>query len=42
MGLLYTPAHGDAAFTVPHFDKFVLRAIPTLVVPDLRRRTSKK
>ncbi len=38
MGLLYTPEHGYAAFTVPHFDQFILRAIPTLVVPPLRRR----
>jgi hypothetical protein len=42
MGLLYTPEHGYAAFTVPHFDKFILRAIPDLVVPDLRRRNPKK
>ena len=42
MGLLYTPEHGYAAFTVPHFDKFILRAIPKLVVPDLRRRSPKK
>lgn len=39
MGLLYTPQHGYAAFTVPHFDKFMLRVMPTLVVPPLRRRT---
>lgn len=32
MGLLYTPEHGYAAFTVQHFDRFVLRAKPTLVV----------
>ncbi|MFM2437812.1 MAG: hypothetical protein RLZ55_623 [Actinomycetota bacterium] len=38
MGLLYTPEHGYAAFTVPHFDKFLLRAIPELQVPPLRRR----
>jgi len=38
MGLLYTPEHGYAAFTVPHFDKFILRAVPELVVPDVRRR----
>lgn len=38
MGLLYTPAHGYAAFTVPHFDKFMLRAVPRLVVPVLRSR----
>lgn len=38
MGLLYTPDHGYAAFTVPHFDKFILRAIPELVVPAVRAR----
>lgn len=38
MGLLYTPEHGYAAFTVPHFDKFMLRAVPDLVVPELRKR----
>lgn len=38
MGLLYTPEHGYAAFTVPHFDRFMLRAMPTLVVPEVRRR----
>lgn len=37
-GLLYTPEHGYAAFTVPHFDRFLLRAIPTLEVPPLRPR----
>jgi hypothetical protein len=38
MGLLYTPEHGYAAFTVPHFDRFLLRTIPELIVPDLRPR----
>lgn len=38
IGLLYTPQHGYAAFTVPHFDRYMLRAIPELVVPELRRR----
>lgn len=38
MGLLYTPEHGYAAFTVPHFDKFILRAVPELVVPEVRKR----
>ncbi len=38
MGLLYTPEHGYAAFTVPHFDKFLLRAIPNLEVPPLKQR----
>ena len=38
MGLLYTPQHGYAAFTVPHFNRFMLRAVPTLDVPPIRRR----
>jgi AAA+ ATPase superfamily predicted ATPase len=38
MGLLFTPEHGYAEFTVPHFDKFMLRAIPELVVPPSRSR----
>jgi hypothetical protein len=27
-GLLFTPGHGLAAFTVPQFDRFLLRAVP--------------
>lgn len=42
MGLLYTPEHGYAAFTVPHFDRFLLRAIPELVVPELRPRSRRR
>jgi hypothetical protein len=38
MGLLYTPDHGYAAFTVPDFDKFMLRAVPELIVPEIQRR----
>jgi hypothetical protein len=38
MGLLYTPEHGYAAFTVPHFDRFIMRAITDLVVPPVKRR----
>lgn len=38
MGLLYTPEHGYAAFTVPDFDKFMLRAVPVLDVPPLQQR----
>lgn len=38
MGLLYTPEHGYAAFTVPDFDKYMMRAVPELVVPDIRKR----
>jgi len=41
IGLLYTPQHGYAAFTVPHFDRFMMRAVPELVVPELRRRSKK-
>lgn len=29
-GMIYSPAHGDMAFTVPLFDEFMLRAIPSL------------
>lgn len=42
MGLLYTPDHGYAAFTVPHFDQFLKRAIPTLSIPEPRQRQIKK
>ena len=27
-GMIYSPAHGDTAFTVPLFDEFLMRAIP--------------
>ena len=27
-GMIYSPAHGDAAFTVPLFDQFMRRIIP--------------
>jgi hypothetical protein len=26
--MIYSPAHGDMAFTVPLFDEFMCRAIP--------------
>lgn len=42
MGLLYTPQHGYAAFTVPHFDRFMRRAVPTLAVPPVRRRPTRR
>ncbi|MHB1974306.1 MAG: ATP-binding protein [Acidimicrobiales bacterium] len=42
MGLLYTPEHGYAAFTVPHFDKFLVRAIPELIMPPERFTRSRK
>lgn len=37
-GLLYTPEHGYAAFTVPQFDRYLKRVIPELVVPAKRER----
>ncbi len=37
-GLLYTPMHGYAAFTVPQFDQFMLRAMPVLDPPPIRQR----
>ena len=27
-GLLYTPGYGLAAFTVPQFDRFLVRTVP--------------
>lgn len=30
-GMIYSPTYGELAFTVPLFDEFMLRAIPTLV-----------
>lgn len=29
-GMIYSPAYGDIAFTVPLFDEFMIRAIPDL------------
>jgi hypothetical protein len=29
-GMIYSPAHGDTAFTVPLFDTFMKRAMPQL------------
>lgn len=34
MGLLYTPDHGYADFTVPHFDQYMKRVMPDLVRID--------
>jgi len=40
-GMIYSPAHGDTAFTVPMFDQFMLRIIPEWEAPaELRRRRS--
>ena len=32
-GMVYSPAHGDMAFTVPLFDEFMVRAIPEFKRP---------
>lgn len=37
-GMLYSPAHGLTAYTVPLFDEFMKRAAPTLPMPRLDRR----
>lgn len=37
-GMIYSPSHGDTAFTVPLFGEFMKRVIPTL--PDKHRRLS--
>lgn len=42
MGFLYTPDHGYAAFTVPDFDKFMLRAVPVLDVPPIKPRRRRR
>lgn len=33
-GMIYSPAHGDMAFTVPLFDEFMVRAIPEFTTRD--------
>jgi hypothetical protein len=33
-GMIYSPAHGEMAFTVPLFDEFMVRAIPSFARPS--------
>ncbi len=40
-GMIWSPAHGDTAFTVPMFDEFMRRAIPDWS-PSPRKKTRKK
>ncbi|MFT7764245.1 AAA family ATPase [Clavibacter tessellarius] len=42
MGLLFTPEHGYAAFTVPDFDRFMKRAVPVLDVPPVGARRPRR
>jgi DNA-binding CsgD family transcriptional regulator len=37
-GMIYSPQHGETAFTVPLFDEFMKRTIPTM--PVAKRRTA--
>jgi hypothetical protein len=39
-GMIYSPRHGETAFTVPLFDQFMKRAIPILEPHVPRRRTT--
>lgn len=41
-GMVWSPAHGDTAFTVPMFDKFMLRAIPTWEPTATRKKNRKE
>ena len=41
-GLLYTPDHGYAAFTVPQFDRYLKRDIKELVVPPVKKRKKRE
>jgi DNA-binding CsgD family transcriptional regulator len=38
-GMIYSPQHGDTAFTVPMFDEFMRRSMPSWAAP---RRKSRK
>lgn len=40
-GMIWSPAHGVTAFTVPMFDEFMIRAIPTWPAIDHPARTRK-
>jgi DNA-binding CsgD family transcriptional regulator len=36
-GMIYSPQHGDTAFTVPMFDAFMKRSMPNWIPPGHRR-----
>lgn len=40
-GMIYSQRHGETAFTVPLFDRFMLRAMPRLVPYSARKGTRK-
>ena len=33
-GMIWSPSHGDTAFTVPMFDQYMLRAMPDWQAAD--------
>jgi hypothetical protein len=41
-GMIYSPAHGDMAFTVPLFDEFISRAMPAFKLKTPQRSSSKQ
>jgi len=41
-GMIYSPAHGDAAFTVPLFDEFMRRTVPYEAPAAVRRKADAK
>ena len=41
-GMIYSPAHGDTAFTVPLFDEYLRRAMPNWKPPSGRRGHTKR
>ncbi len=38
-GMIYSPQHGDTAFTVPMFDAFMMRSMPEWVSPRLQKNS---
>lgn len=41
-GMIWSPAHGDTAFTVPMFDEFMRRAIPEWTTKNQSKRSGRK
>jgi hypothetical protein len=41
-GMIWSPAHGDTAFTVPMFDSFMRRVMPGWTAPAIAKRRKKR
>ena len=41
-GMIYSPSHGDTAFTVPMFDEFMKRSLPDWHPPSPKAKSKKK